>query len=315
MRDIYTPRLVLKALRERGKKDVAPAPSLGATTRRLAAGAVGLLGVSGILYGIGFLILRSRFSFLGIWGGAPLSSSEIAEEGGKFFYHHVFIPASLLIRLFSSLDLLLTGAVLVVAALVWWLARKLPSWRPDGRAVPPVLRRLRRLREPLDAFLPVLAVIFCAAIYEFVWQIVSLEDVLRAPNELFLNLRLADASARAFYYHNVLTRVAMGVALSVWLLWVRWPRAGYVQRVVIAAQLVLTATAAASLPVAYGKLMSPATFREVSIPDTKPDEPLLLVSHAAGTWVVWNSKLKRTEVHKPPEKAPVVVGARRNIFE
>ena len=293
-------------------------PSLQSAMLKLAAGVISLLGVSSILYGIGFLILRSRFSFLGIWGGAPLSSTEIAEEGGKFLYHHIFIPTSLLIRLLSMVSFKALVGMMIIASLAWYLLQKL---------LPRRLRRLSGYYAPLASdlmsnfisrhilLLSILSIIVSAAIFEFIWQVVELDNVLRSPTTLFVNLGLQDESSRAFYYYNVLARVMLGILISAFLLRHCWSQAHYAQKALIVLQLLLIITALASLPIAYGKLMLSSSFREVSFSDTLPGEALLLVSQSSNTWVVWNSQKKCTEVRTPSDKGSVIIGSRKDIFK
>lgn len=48
---------------------------------------VALIGMSSVLYALGFMVLRSHDAFFGLWGGIKHDSSDIAEEGGRFLLH------------------------------------------------------------------------------------------------------------------------------------------------------------------------------------------------------------------------------------
>lgn len=284
---------------------------------KLASGVVSLLGVSGILYALGFLILRSRYSFLGIWGGIPLSSTEIAEEGGKFFYHLIYIPASLMLRLISAAGLKNILIVVVVITLTRGLTRMYLGaalkrrWERHG-ARP--LSRLEAFFLRRTTLLPVLALLATAAMIELLWQVVDLDDVLRAPGEVFTLLELGEESARALYYDNILLRV-FAAAFIAWALYrLYWAGAGRLQKGVIVAQWVLVLTALAALPIAYGKLALPSSFRVIQYPQAESG-PLLLLAQTSDRWIVWNKSKKQTEVLTIPEAATVVIAGREDIFK
>src|SRR5215471_9849297 len=105
-----------------GAKPLPPAEgTLAQLGGKLVKGAVGLIGTTGILYGAGFLVLRSHFAFLGIWSGVPADTNLVAEEGGRFFFHLVLLPAGLITWIFTDLHLTLRYGVpaLLLAALLW----------------------------------------------------------------------------------------------------------------------------------------------------------------------------------------------------
>lgn len=92
-------------------------------------GAIAIFGVSGVLYGAGFLALRSRFASVSVWSAAPSNSSDIAEVGARFFYDLILIPAVIIERLFHStiVSLLIAFVALALAGFLWdrraWLHR------------------------------------------------------------------------------------------------------------------------------------------------------------------------------------------------
>jgi hypothetical protein len=285
---------------------------------KFITGALSLLGISGILYGIGFLILRSHNSFLGIWGGVPLSSTDIAEEGGRFLYSHLFIPASLLVWIISSASRIALFGGLTALALAWDLwgsyVHKLYSWLTKGLN-PTRVRFLGSLSARYRTLITALALSTSALLLEPVWKIVELNDVIRTSSHYFGSLNLQESSDRSLVYYLLLVCLLLGSFIGWRLYRTHWQKANLVQRVLIVAQWVLVVTAIVSLPVVYGKLMLPSTYRTLSFPDARSNESLLLVGQTSSGWVVWNSTKKQTEVLSYNEKAPVIIGERKDIFK
>jgi hypothetical protein len=298
---------------------------------KLVNGVISVLGVSGILYGIGFLALRSHYSMLGIWGGAPLSSTAIAEEGGRFLYHLIYIPINLL-----SSPGWATFVFLLLLGIFWdtkswlakraielfkyigrafrWLAARLPSPKFIKTFYKRLKARLPSLRRPWETLrgartLGLGAALFITAVMlESVWVITgpAYVDVLRSRDARPAVLKTQDS--RAHFYYDLYYRVLLGVLLGVYLYRALWCNADRLQRCLIVAQWLLVIGAVALFPVAYGKLMLPTTYRVISHPNEQ-SQSLLLIGQTSDAWVTWNCELKETEVLPNPDKEPVKLGA------
>jgi hypothetical protein len=280
-------------------------PTLPSTLIKVSAGVVGLFGISGVLYGIGFLILRSHHSFLGIWGGVPWSSTEIAEEGGRFFYHLLFVPASLL----SSLKLRTIGIV-VVLAVAWDLRHHFGK-----RFHLPTMTKMRakgaNLRSLFPTLLLVVALIFTAIMLETVWVVSQLQDVVYSTD---LISRLNEPSRRELY-NQVLLRAVLGTLIAWYLYRSFWPSAGGIERGLIAAQWLLVLAAVALIPVAYGKLLLPTSYRTINYPNATYGETSVLIGQTSNSWIVWNSTKKQTEILPRSEKDKVVIGPEIDLLK
>jgi hypothetical protein len=279
-------------------RDVA---SLRSSAGPFLSGAVGLLGVGGILYAMGYLTLRSHYSFLGIWGGVPLTSSEIADEGGRFLFHFLYAPIDLLWP-FSGPSLLLLTAISLV--LVAWDVSPLLRWN-----VPRLHSGHERRRSTSTAVATVLFLFFVTAVLlETVWQVVQLDDVLRTPNTVFRNARLHDAARRSALYDVILGRTLLAAAIA-WLLSKRfWAGSGSFLRFMIIVQWAFVIAAIFTLPVAHGRLLMPTTYRLIGHPGAPAGDTLVLIALTDDAWIAWNVRQQRTEVLPRAADRPVWIG-------
>jgi hypothetical protein len=127
------------ALEDQGEMSTSanPGQALPASTEErlpnvifgVVKGVIGIFGVSGVLYGAGFLALRSHFASLDVWSAVPSNSSDIAEQGALFFRDLILLQADTIASLFHSTKVAFPVAfvVLALAGLLWdrrgWLHR------------------------------------------------------------------------------------------------------------------------------------------------------------------------------------------------
>jgi hypothetical protein len=277
---------------------------------KLATGAVGLFGLSGILYGLGFLVVRSHYSFLGIWGGIPLSDTEmIVEEGGRFFYHLLYALAD---PLLSPLVF-----VLLATALAWDLGKRFYHWGQKRltRQDTDVLRKVALI---LPTVLVAAALAGTVLLLRTSWEIATWHDVLysctlecRRDNDYCLCVR--DIDCLNDTYVKVVWGTLAGVVIS-WILYQQlWPWLGLIQRTLIAMQWLVVIAAVGIVPMAYGKLMLPLSYPSLNLPNAAPGETLLL-AHTSSTWVVWNVQEKQTGILPRNDQEQVVIGQKKSIF-
>jgi len=275
-------------------------------------GAVGLIGLTSILYGIGFLVLRSHYAFLGFWGGVPVSSSEVAEEGGRFLFDLIYLPITLLssITKFSRDQFL----ILAVVVLLWDLRN--PAQRRLGRVAVVFGTHLRKFRGGVERLLTLMRTLGLflllagsVVLLETLWQVVEIRDVLRTPTYTYRVLNLQNSQARTAMYTDVVWRVVI-VTIVVWLAGVRsWHRLGRVQKFLVMANGLVLLAAIASVPVIYGKLMMPTTYRTFSPSENSSESNFVLITYTPNTWVVWDSKNKVTKLLPRNERDLVSIGS------
>ncbi|HKQ73255.1 MAG TPA: hypothetical protein VJ810_05970 [Blastocatellia bacterium] len=288
-------------------------PSPSSLPIKLISAAVGLFGVSGILYSVGFLILRSHYSFLGIWAGGSQSATEITEEGGRFFYHLLYLPVAPLARLQWKVVV-----ALLLLGLLWDARRKLTTWlgawrrRFAKRSTESRIPESGRFRRAAPTLILVLLLVVSVVLLETVWRVTEFRNVLQAPENLPEALK--SAPARAGLYYQILGRVLL-CGLIAWLgLRFFWPMAEKAQRGLVIAQCVLTLAACSLVPVAYGRLILPAKFRPIQH-SSAPSEKLFLVGQTNDALVIWNSVLKQTELLPYTDKDRVVIGSAVDLLE
>jgi hypothetical protein len=288
--------------------------SLASLITKLAKGAVGLFSLSGILYGAGFLVLRSHFSFLGIWSGVPSGNASIIEEGGRFFFSLLMVPANIILQLFTSPK---AGASLVIGlvvlAVLWdarrWVSRffgkiaGLSSFGHPGS----------RLYALFPACFLVLALLLtCWLLFMPTYlRLLSLQDVLRSPDRL----REAQAAIRgaSMAYNTVAVRLFVAILIGGFLYRVAWPVARGT-RALIVVQWLLVIAALATVPMAYGRAFLPTAYPTISYSGV-PSDILLLIDQTPDTWIVWNTTRKQTEIIPKAKVALVSIGARKSLFE
>lgn len=275
-------------------------------------GAVGLIGLTGILYGIGFLVLRSHYSFLGFWGGVPVSSGEVAEEGGRFLFHLIYLPITLLssITQFGGFQVLTIGLLV----LLWDL--RSPAKRRWSRVADFFGTHSRKFRGGVDgllALIPTLGLFLLLAVnavlLETVWKVLDIRDVLRSPSETYRHLNLHDAQARTSMYTNVVWRVVI-VAIVVSFIGMKfWHHVGKFQKFLVMANGLLLLAAIFSVPVIYGKLIMPTTYRTFCPSENSSQTDLVLITYTSNSWVVWDANKKVTKLLPRNDKDLVSIGS------
>jgi hypothetical protein len=293
-----------------------PSPSEGTLAQlggKLIKGAVGLFGITGILYGAGFLALRSHFAFLGIWSGVPANTNLVAEEGARFFYHLILLPAGLITQTFTDLHLTLGYGFLglLVAALLWdrrqWLYRRLAK-HSEARQT----SLARRLYTGSPVFCSIAVLVLTTILLFPQWQITSLQDVVRVPNAIPTEMK-AELQDRASLYNQVVIRLVFAIVGALFLYHIASPAAGRAARVLIAMQWLLVLAALLTLPVAYGRLILPTTYPVFSLSDASVGERLL-IEETPEAWILWNSALKQTEIVPKDKARSVAIGARKSVL-
>jgi hypothetical protein len=294
---------------------VAPKAETTASALALkgAKGAIGLFGLGGILYGVGFLVLRSHFAMLGVWNGIPSNSGDFAEEGGRFWLALLLVPADVLQRLFQQFFQsreqgdVWAFAIVAAAALVWdrrvWLQTHLRMGR--GLAFGAAAARLYAISPVL--FLTI-SLGLTYVLLNTEWVPLASEDVLRTGKSIAL-LRTDPG-----YLSDTMVVEFLLALLAAWFLYrVGWPSARRVERVMIFAQWSLVAASLATLPMVYGRLLLPDEYPIFRYGGASPDLRLL-VGEAADIWVVWNVNTKETEIVPKQKVTQVSIGARRSVF-
>jgi hypothetical protein len=297
-----------------GAKPLPPSEgTLAQLSGKLVKGAVGLIGTTGILYGAGFLALRSHFAFLGIWSGVPADTNLVAEEGGRFFFHLVLLPAGLITWIFTDLHLTLRYGVpaLLLAALLWdgrrWLYQRLGK-----HSKPPQGSLGRKFYGISPALCLTAALVVTTVLLLPQWQIMSLQDVARAADALPTEVRAA-LQDRETLYNEVVVRLIIAIAAAWSLYQVGWPAAKRTGRVMIAAQWLLVLAALVTLPVVYGRLILPTTYPVFSFSDG-PTGERLLIEETSDAWILWNCASKQTEIVSKDKGRSVAIGARKSVL-
>lgn len=261
-------------------------------------GVVGFFGLSAILYGCGFVALRSEANFLGIWTGATVNSSEVVDEGGRFFYQMTFMLASP----FASYSK--RTFVFVVLLTIAWIGRRiLPRYPGAGR------------RELLRWIPPVLVaaggLVLTAMLLGKMWLIAGYGDVLRsgAGN---LAVEMATQQSRYATYEGLCLRLLVAATISWLLVQGIWTVGALAERALVLAQCLLVIAGILVLPIMYGRLVLPHAFPTFMYGES-PDQRLLL-GQDSGNWIVWNRSHKLTEV-LPKGKELVTIGQRQSVLD
>lgn len=297
-------------------KDDAPSQEEGTLARltsKLAKGAVALFGITGILYGAGFLALRSHFAFLGIWNGVPPNSSLLAEEGGRFFYHLIFLPAGAISKLIKPQPSFFLGlAILLLATLLWDQRTRL--YRLIGRNPNPRQTSLaRRFYSTTPVLCLMLCLIFTIVLLIPHWQVMSLQDIVRTWDSIDAVTK-AELERPEGLYVRIVIQLIIALAIAWWLYDVVWPATTRLERILVAAQWLLVLAALAALPVIYGRLLLPNTYPVFSFAAGMPDKRLL-IEQTPDSWIVWNSTSKRTEIIPKNKEQSVFIGGRESLLQ
>jgi hypothetical protein len=280
---------------------------------RLIQGAVSLFGISGIFYGAGFLALRSHFAFLGIWSGVPSNASLVGEEGGRFFFHLIFLPAGIITRLFTDLHLGLSyGLAFVLLAALLWDRRRWVYYRFRKNPKPQQVGLGRRLFAKSPAFCLTACLVVTSALLITQWQVMSLQDVVRGSGSISEEVKIGLKNPTSVY--NIVVVELFAVIIVAWLLYdVAWSSAPRPGRVMIAAQWLLVLAALATLPAVYGRLILPTTYPVFSFSGASSDERLL-IQQTPDAWILWNTVSKQTEIIPKDKAVSVSVGARKSLI-
>lgn len=281
---------------------------------QMAKGVVALFGTTGLLYGAGFLALRSHFAYLGIWSGVPTNSNLVAEEGGRFFYHLIFLPAGAISNLIGPHSGHFYGyglAALLLGSLLW--DRRTLVYRVIGpNPGPRQTRTTRRFYAAAPVFFLVICLAFTTALLIPQWQIVSLQDVVRAWDSMDPSTK-AELDGAAGFYNRIVIQLLIAIAVAWWLYRAAWPTATRPERVLLAAQWLLVFAAVAALPVVYGRLLLPTTYPVFSFSGASP-EMRLLIEQTPDSWILWNRASKTTEIVPKDKAVTVSIGERQSLF-
>jgi hypothetical protein len=288
-----------------------PLPSFSSGAAKLLSAAVGLFGISGILYAVGFVALRSHFSFLGIWGGVPLTPEQIAEEGGRFFYALLYGLISPFTSIFDKENWVISLSLLVAAVVICDLGPTLHLWFHKIAESKP-LSLMNPLRFRLPTLFVGVIVVGTAAVLESEWVVADYYDVARFPERLPCIYR--DDNARGHLYGQIVWRVLIS-AIFGWILyrWY-WLKAPAVRRGIILAQWLFVLSGIAMLPMTYGRLALPTSYPSISFPSAASAEGLLLVGETAGSWVVWDPIRRQTVIFPRIENERVAIGVRHSLL-
>jgi len=269
----------------------------------LAKWTVGFFGLSGILYGCGFLALRSQASFLGVWSGATSAPAEVADEGGRFLYHTVFVLASP----FASPNR--RTVVFFSFVVTFWatraIIRRLIGSDDASRS------RIRHLVAPIP---PVLlsgaALLLTARLLNEMWQIAGYHDILRSLTAL--PPELASTKARYETYESLFLHLLISVGIGWLLCRTLWHRVGIPEKALVAAQLLLVSAGLLALPLIYGRLVLTHSFPSFTSVGTCNDR--LLLGQDSNAWIVWDRCRKETEVVPKTKEPLVTIGARESLL-
>jgi hypothetical protein len=282
--------------------DDAPAPWIPILKPLRAA--LGVVGFGTLLYAIGFVAIRAHYAGLGVSPGA-IDSQEISEEGGRFLYHLLFLPAGFLASISWVEAVVLMTASPAVILLERWLRprfRKSPSTEPGVR------------EDVLGAVLAAAALLVSAVLAETIWRALQIDDLL-FTNDRGLALFRSEAS-RAQLYSEVLWRLAAVVGIAILLLVRVWQRAGLVERIFVAAQCLLASAALGAWPMVYGKLII-SDLRPVVLDaaGTPPSDGKLLVRKEGKNCLIWNKSQHRLEILSLGDNQTLLVGHREHLLE
>jgi hypothetical protein len=243
----------------------------------------------------------------------PANTNLVAEEGARFFFHLILLPAGLITQIFTDLHLTLRYGlpVLIVATLLWdnrsWLYRRLAK-----HSEPRQSSWGHRFYTASPVFCLTAALMFTTILLLPQWQITSLQDVARAPNAIPTEMR-AELQDRASLYNQVVSRLIVAIMAAWFLYQTAWSAAGRATRVLIAAQWLLVLAALVTLPVVYGRLILPTTYPVFSFSDTSAGERVL-IEETPEAWILWNCAFKQTEIVPKDKGRSVVIGARKSIL-
>jgi hypothetical protein len=268
---------------------------------------LGLFGVTGFLYGAGYLMILSRMSFLGLYGGWEIENSRVLEEGGKFYYQLFFAPFTL--SVFTLPPLLL--AALPLAGLLMdssqWLPKRFHMGLQD------LLKKIRRKRP----WIPVTFITTLAVIFSGIWLETCL--VFLEPNGVLLKGgELPEAFATVSpqdWYSNITLRhlslVLIGYLLFSWF----WKNAGRLQRILISIQWLLALVGLLVLPMLSGRLASGWMFPQVSRSKLEDKSIFLLLDQNKEFWMVWNRSQNHFEAWPKNGQNDLIVGPRVALFQ
>jgi hypothetical protein len=289
---------------------VAAAVTSGAQTEssiqkwivRTAKWLFGLFGAASILYAVGYLVLTSHFSMLGIWSDGAWSKSDVVAEGARFFYQLVLFPASLSEWRGVSL------VVLIVAALAIDLS---PRVRAAVAAHLPaaIVNRARGLRLP--SVVLAVALVATGVMFETHLRVASLA-IADGTSELSNQLR--DADQRGALYGSLVARTFLIAALA-WLLERKlWKNAKLLHRLAIALQWSTAVAALLMLPIAHGRLNLPFDYPVFQHPALPAKETRMVLARTPEYWVLWNAQTRETELFPTRNEGVVKLGPRRSVL-
>jgi hypothetical protein len=326
-------------------------PSFRSVAVKFATVIGGLFGVSGILYGIGFLVLRSHYSLLGVWGGIPFADAEIVEEGGRFSYHLLFAIVQPFVDIVHFLRGFHPAFFLALAFLVVGFERLVEEHKLTTRLLETFRgRRLEWLRQGTFITRTVLIAIALAGtiwLLETSWEVVAYDDALYSCNRTRQTENSApsagasisssptqslgavgddnqpdipefcqcirDSKCRGSTYVKVVWGTLVGLSIS-WILFQQFSqRLGWIPQILITMQWIVVAAGIGIVPVAYGKLMLPLSYPSLNFANTTSGETLLLAS-TSSNWIVWNVSEKRMEILPRNEQERIIFSRKKSIL-
>lgn len=283
---------------------------------KLVAGAIGLFGISGILYGTGFLVMRSHYSFLGVWGGIPLSDTGmIVEEGGRFFYHLLY---TLVNPLLSPDKYVFPLFIFLALAIGWRLISKFYHW-VEKRYAKPSLEVSKYISLILLSLFLAIVLVGTILLLQKSWEVVGWHNVLyscvpECQQSNYYCLCLGDISCPENTYIKVVWGTLVGIVIS-WVLYQQfWQRQGVIQQFLIAMQWLVMIAAVGIVPVAYGKLMMPLSYPSLTLSNTALGGEILLLAHTPTTWIIWNIQEKQTEIIPRNVQERIIIGQKKSLL-
>ncbi|BBO93111.1 hypothetical protein [Desulfosarcina ovata] len=277
---------------------------------RLLGGLFAIAGLSSLLYGIGFLVLRSHYTFWGIWNGLPQESGLLVEEGGRFLFHSLFWLFDLVNPLAEGNSAVYSIVLLLCVTLIWapdrWLSRGLSKIT------------FKRENGPRNALIGVQLVAGLAGILIGTFVLEAMAILLSANDLLhpgacipgFLKpILLAPNTA----YQKIGHRLLLFVALLVVTIRTGRLHAAFYLKIGNVIMGILLLLSIGMLPAVYGRLVHPRNYPLVTVSGVDTGNTYLLIQATKSSWIIWNRDKMRTEVISRSGQQQVRIGVKQSL--
>lgn len=284
-------------------------------------GVLSFLGISSVLYALGFLVLNAHWTQIGIWAGLPLANADqLVTEGGRFLYNVLYALAEQIVKY----QFLLIFPIAISLGAEIWNSR-------SGGALAVRVRKLRdlfnRILDALPTTVLALTLLLTAALLQLAWHAASEADhqssaapatpataqadqksTVAADQEAHCPIRTNNEQFTLYVWATAFIIIGGGLVHLRY-----WSAANLLRRVLLATQWVVIAAAVGLLPIAFGRLMVSASYPTFEEPPRCPVGACLLLAQTPDTWIIWNRAKKQTEIHPRKSAEPVAIGARVSI--